>query len=749
DPCSAPPGAGYLSGENQLYRVEVHTAGGTGRRDAATFKWSRENGSVTALIEAAGTQTAGSINATQVRVNSTGRDSFLGFETGQWVEYVDDNTELNNRPAPLVRVTNADKGTNVISLSGSVPVNFSLHPKLRRWDQTGALATANGLGMNTADGAFLNLERNIQVSFADGVYKPGDYWVFAARAGTGTVEFPATAQPPAGVRHYYARLGLVFIDTANTVQLLLDCRKLLPPLTGLAAEDVAYDNSGCADLAQARTVQEALDSLCQQGDGLCTYTASPGEGWQSVFASVAAGQDAQICLPVGLYTLSETAVVADKGDIQLVGAGPGTRIVAASAEAALRFERCRRVVVRDLTVEAAGIGEGVGTPFHGINGSLSFADCEAADLERVSLKCAAGVRRAAACLTVKNARAQTDDGRPRTARVLHCELNVGHQQTGVLLVNVSRSHVEDNVIRAYPAPPELALARVLQNLEGRASVRRVFISGALLGEATGAERQGALNVRLAHGDHVILFRSQVSSDAAWRRLLDLSAPSNINSNRALLAHVVKTVDRVLLDPVFRNRNSAFKGLFDAIEARGDTGIAAQGIAVAGQAADEVRVLNNTVAGTLQGVHVGLSSHAARNVQARAGVVTVSGNTVACILSAEAGNQERHGLFVGNCNNLMIENNDLSLRRLPGSEGMPVDGIKVWGALGNRLMVTQNHVHAADNNLQKSFDVGIRINPLANSKPVAAQWLVMYNVAPSKSQTLNLTHAAQVPNTNVP
>ncbi len=43
DPCLLPPESGYTGLENQLYRVEVH--------DATRWKWSRENGSVTTVIE--------------------------------------------------------------------------------------------------------------------------------------------------------------------------------------------------------------------------------------------------------------------------------------------------------------------------------------------------------------------------------------------------------------------------------------------------------------------------------------------------------------------------------------------------------------------------------------------------------------------------------------------------------------------------------------------------------------------------
>ena len=43
DPCVTPPDSRYRGLENQLYRVEVHTPGTAG---AATFTWSRDNGSI-------------------------------------------------------------------------------------------------------------------------------------------------------------------------------------------------------------------------------------------------------------------------------------------------------------------------------------------------------------------------------------------------------------------------------------------------------------------------------------------------------------------------------------------------------------------------------------------------------------------------------------------------------------------------------------------------------------------------------
>ena len=82
-----PPHAGYDRLENQLYRVEIHKKGD---RDHATFKWSRDNGSVaTAVLEITGT-TDGTPTSGEIKVRDLGRDDVLGFANNQLVELVDD-----------------------------------------------------------------------------------------------------------------------------------------------------------------------------------------------------------------------------------------------------------------------------------------------------------------------------------------------------------------------------------------------------------------------------------------------------------------------------------------------------------------------------------------------------------------------------------------------------------------------------------------------------------------------------------
>ncbi len=261
-PCVLPPTAGYQRLENQLYRVEIQQGGPLG---TATFKWSRDNGSVVTGILA--------ISGNDLTVQDVGPDDVLGFAAGQWAEVADDTAERDSGAGHLVQIAAVDPGTRIITIAapGSPLPAFdpARHPKLRRWDQT----TGDESGIVAAAGP-LDLEGGVQVAFSAGSYRAGDYWLIPARTAitteTGDIEWPRQpdgtpiAQPPAGIAHHYCPLALV--QVAGGVFSLVadgDCRRPFPPLTDIQASDVGYDGSGCAGaLGLATTVQQALDALC-------------------------------------------------------------------------------------------------------------------------------------------------------------------------------------------------------------------------------------------------------------------------------------------------------------------------------------------------------------------------------------------------------------------------------------------------------------------------------------------------------
>jgi hypothetical protein len=242
DPCLSAPEAKYRGAENQLYRVEIHRGGAAGR---ATFKWSRDNGSVVSRASLSGIEV----------IAETPR----GFAAGHWVELVNDGQELRGRPGTLVKVIKVQDGRltleSAVSVPSDVPAEEAWPTKVRRWDhrRVGTRALEDGavpLTESAAESGWIDLEDGIQVQFlpasADGsvshVYRPGDYWVFPARVATGDVEWPRAsdgvttqARPPRGVRHHYAPLAIVRAGAAGWV--VTDCRsefRTVSARTGIA-----------------------------------------------------------------------------------------------------------------------------------------------------------------------------------------------------------------------------------------------------------------------------------------------------------------------------------------------------------------------------------------------------------------------------------------------------------------------------------------------------------------------------------
>lgn len=266
DPCVIPPAAGYRRLENQLYRVEIHEAG----NGAASFLWSRENGSVTARVLSLAAEPADPTTVTLL-VDSPGRDVALGFTKGDWVELTDlDRTRrgetgllgrLDDVSGNLMRVTN---WTGSPPDAGTPPTATTV---VRRWDSPGALPVAAG---------WLPLEDGVQVQFEDGgTYRAGDYWLIPARTAAlgnldvdpdlvGTVQWPRADDGgpafrlPDGVDRHTAAIALLDLRGGRWTR-LYDCRALFSPLvearpeppaappTGLHVEYVRFGASG-ADL---------------------------------------------------------------------------------------------------------------------------------------------------------------------------------------------------------------------------------------------------------------------------------------------------------------------------------------------------------------------------------------------------------------------------------------------------------------------------------------------------------------------
>jgi hypothetical protein len=270
DPCTISPDARYRGTNNQLYRVEIHKSGPTGM---ATFKWSRENGSVVFPIL--------KLEGTTVKLGNLGRDDHLSLTAGDWVEIVSDDYilqicgDLDGKANPLLKVVDVDHINMLVTLSGKPGANLSndqsKHPLLRRWDQKGGTGkrgeppklSTDGSGTVTIQEAqasdpdtnWITLEDGIQIQFqpppaatppSNAMYRTGDYWLIPARTVTGDILWPQQAGeddqsppvpmalPPDGVDHHYALLAIVPIEADGSVgnanDKIIDLRYLVPPL---------------------------------------------------------------------------------------------------------------------------------------------------------------------------------------------------------------------------------------------------------------------------------------------------------------------------------------------------------------------------------------------------------------------------------------------------------------------------------------------------------------------------------------
>jgi Family of unknown function (DUF6519) len=168
-PCCLTAGTGYTGLENQNYRVEIHQGGAgsdtPGAPGAATFKWSRDNASVATGVTAitSGTNTAGN-PASVLTVLSLGCDQVLGFAAGDWVEILDDWSELWGVPGTLGQIDSVSVPGRTITLTGTVPTGPTTagaspptfpvgangltdpvrHTRIIRWDQSGTVYKVNG-----------------------------------------------------------------------------------------------------------------------------------------------------------------------------------------------------------------------------------------------------------------------------------------------------------------------------------------------------------------------------------------------------------------------------------------------------------------------------------------------------------------------------------------------------------------------------------------------------------------------------
>jgi hypothetical protein len=332
DPCAVAPVGGYRGLENRLYRVEIHDGGDL---NTATFKWSRDNGAVASVVSAVDDTSKPQV----ITVQRLGRDQLLRFHQNDWVELLDDTHELDGKPGLIGQIgPPPDPATNTITLTSPLggAIDMNRNPRLRRWDQQAGVSPHGVIPVSPAPGSgFFDLEDGVQVKLelADpaGSFKTGDWWVFAARAASASVE-QLNAVPPRGIRHHYAKLAVIVGGKVTD-----DCRVIFP-------------------------------GECEGGDCECAACVTPkshADGSLTIQAAIdkVKAQGGKVCLQAGVYQLKAPVTIQSARALQLVGKGHKTVLVYDGPGPAIDIEQSMEVTIERLAVatSSSGLGKFVGS----------------------------------------------------------------------------------------------------------------------------------------------------------------------------------------------------------------------------------------------------------------------------------------------------------------------------------------------------------------------------------------------------
>ena len=714
-PCLVPAQAGYRGQENQLYRVEIHVGGNATK---ATFKWSRDNGT---LLTAWSGPDATDTNTMQV--DSLGPDAVRRFRTNQWVEISDETYDLHNHPGKLLKLTNAVGQT--LTLDGKVTrSNFPHLPKVRGWDHEGS---SEGEGaIRVREDEWILLEDGVEIFFEkEGTYSSGDYWLIPARCKSRDVIWPRDdsgnplAEPPLGIKHHYCPLGLLQKKDGTWQKDIIDCRRQFLPLTDLI------------------NIQSCGEIVVSSSDDL-----------QTIFDRIPHGGSAKLCFHPGIWNLSTTVTINNKGSLILVGAGEATQLVGSNIDRVLQFTNCKNITVENITVKGGNKGE-VG---NGLQGSLSFKECENITLDKAQITCASYNSRRISAIEVQTAEEIT---------ICNSHIQVGHRQIGLLLINGKRITVHNNTIKTIYKTfslnlllndPQVTIAlgrHLINEIKVNTSDSRNISRGTrrIIKESdSGSESRDRISVSFPKwGSKSLVFTTdqQINIDDLTE-LLDNEQVLAVNSDnfspemvKNRMQKLRSRLARQLLDPSV-TLPSALQNLANDIlhklHLTNSLATGSQGIVIAGKRtpsfgsqepyvnslfitsknprdlAPNATITNNQITGFAEGIHVGTSDDTNRTF--RSYYLQIVNNTIQLHASSLA--KERHGIFVGHAHTVKIIDNLIHLiwpkpdkwtqsQKSPKLSSLPpTDGIRLHGVYGPLLQIRQNycigvtrgiHVHA--------------------------------------------------------
>lgn len=737
DLCSRYVQSGYLGPENQAIRVQL--------TDSSHFTWGFDNGSALYRITLQSSNT--------IELISQPRDEASRLKVGQTVEILTFAADLPNGEKTaesngiLTRISSINADGSFV-LEDAVTVPNQTHYYLRVWDRGADLTSPAEIQI--VNGGVVLGETGVRAFFSSGKSIPGDSWTFAVRPDTSEEIHPRSlltpnGDAPHGAWKSYMPLALIRWQRASGSnvdgKIIEDFRNHFPALTAITADDVSYDGSASDTPAmrEAETVQEAIDLLDSRDNrieseldeltervnklhpGCCTIYIKPDDNVLSKLSNLPEGSNIHVYFSPGNYIISKPVVLKKLGDIKLFGAGPCSKIICnTNNESVFRFEECGFITLNDLYAETRRPSNSADKAKR--NGVLTLINCFGADMEKLTLVNAAATFESSTCITVRNApeyvRKNPDIG---SVRIRCCNLHVGHFQSGILLINVDRATVEDNCLRVRKKPKTWTFRKQLDNKVYRAKMRNLFFASP---KPETIEGEGYVNI--SYNDMTASFKTNSILENDWQNILDANPPKkSADNNRSLMLHAKKLADKILLEGQIGGAVQAAR-LVDMMKQKSPA-FASKAIVVAGEFANDIRIINNSVTGFLQGIHTGLSKKNARNSFLMIARLEIANNTLN--LTIPPGELQRFGIFVGNCTRLIITNNLINAYRAWQDSNSVLEGIRLFGMMGRFISITQNEL--------RNVSTSIYFNPINTdiSKPVI--WAIKENLGSGPEKDENI------------
>jgi hypothetical protein len=367
-----------------------------------------------------------------------------------------------------------------------------------------------------------------------------------------------------------------------------------------------------------------------------------------------------------------------------------------------------------------------------LRGVLTFYGCDSVTIDGVVLKganwyAAPSAAHAGSCICIQHLPVDKKASPPvapqplSSVRIRHCDLTVGYFQVGMLVVNARRVQIEDNRVVVNPTVITWTLPRLLGNLQFRSRMRSLLVSSVALQQAAPARKTvskanlktdapvpaptlGAIPeialAKVKFQKETLSFNTPHTLVNVWPDLIKANVVTR-RLKEPLPAYMNRIADRVLLDPKFRRTNPALAAWFKSTIASLQITLtpASQGIVVGGQFPTEVRIRDNTVSGAAQGIHVGLShrdarakgTHHVKGTPDQALSVSITGNYVTAYASPLL--RDHEGIYIGNCDTLVIEANRLISVKDSNQarEWVAISGIRIPGIPGKLVVIRHNHI----------------------------------------------------------